>query len=108
MRGRRLKTNDNDTVTTADTLRLWSAYLRSYSPCGFAGTQTLDNIAAQLKELTKAINAFVKREECHASMGDHCSQLKELRSGFEENKSAIRQIINELKRHHGIDITYNG
>ena len=67
-----------------------------------------DNIATQLKELTKAINAFVKREECHASMGDHCSQLKELRSGFEENKSAIRQIINELKRHHGIDITYNG
>lgn len=67
-----------------------------------------DNIAAQLKELTKAINAYVRREDCNASMGDHCSQLKELRSGFEENKSAIRQIINELKRHHGIDITYNG
>ena len=67
-----------------------------------------DNIATQLKELTKAINAFVKREECHASMGEHCLQLRELRSGFEENKSAIRQIINELKRHHGIDITYNG
>lgn len=67
-----------------------------------------DNIATQLKELTKAINAFVKREECHASMGDHCSQLKELREGFEENKSAIRQIKTELKRHHGIDIIYNG
>lgn len=67
-----------------------------------------DNIAAQLKELTKAINAFVRMEDCNASMGDHCSQLKELRNGFEENKSAIRQIINELKRHHGIDITYNG
>lgn len=67
-----------------------------------------DNIATQLKELTKAINAFVKREECHASMGEHCSQLRELREGFEENKSAIRQIKVELKRHHGIDIIYNG
>jgi uncharacterized coiled-coil DUF342 family protein len=66
-----------------------------------------DNIATQLKELTKAINAFVKREECNASMGEHCSQLRKLRDGFEENKTAIRQILNELKRHHGIDITYN-
>lgn len=28
-----------------------------------------DNIATQLKELTKAINAFVRREECNTSMG---------------------------------------
>lgn len=67
-----------------------------------------DNIATQLKELTKAIDAFVKREECNASMGEHCSQLRALREGFEENKSAIRQIKTELKRHHGIDIIYNG
>lgn len=67
-----------------------------------------DNIATQLKELTKAINAFVKREECHASMGEHCSQLRKLSEGFEENKSAIRQIKTELKRHHGIDIIYKG
>lgn len=67
-----------------------------------------DNIATQLKELTNAINAFVKREECHASMGDHCSQLKELRGGFEENKSAIRQLILSIKQLHGVDIEYNG
>lgn len=65
-----------------------------------------DNIAAQLKELTKAINAFVKRDECTASMGDHCTQLSELRNGFEENKSAIRQIILALKQLHGVEIEY--
>lgn len=67
-----------------------------------------DNIATRLKELTKAINAFVKREECHAPMGEHCPQLRKLSEGVEENKSAIRQIKTELKRHHGIDIIYNG
>lgn len=65
-----------------------------------------DNIAAQLKELTKAINAFVRREDCNASMGDHCSQITELREGFAENKSAIRQIILALKQLHGVDIEY--
>ena len=67
-----------------------------------------DNIAEQLKSLTKVINEFVRRDDCNSSMGVHCEQLRELRDGFEENKSAIRQIINELKRQHGIDITYNG
>ena len=68
----------------------------------------LDNIATQHKELTKAINAFVKREEWHASMGERCLQLSKLSEGVEEDKSAIRQIKTELKRHHGIDIIYNG
>ena len=63
-----------------------------------------DNIATQLKELTKAINAFVRREECNTSMGEHC----ELREGFEENKSAIRQIILTMRQLHGVDIEYNG
>lgn len=65
-----------------------------------------DNIANQLKELTKAINAFVRREDCNASMGDHCSQLASLREGFEENKSAIRQICLAIKQLHGVDIEY--
>jgi hypothetical protein len=65
-----------------------------------------DNIANQLKELTKAINAFVRREDCNTSMGEHCAQLRELRDGFEENKSAIRQILLSLKQHHGVDIDY--
>ena len=67
-----------------------------------------DTIAEQLQSLTKVISEFVRRDDCNSSMGEHCAQLHELREGFEENKSAIRQIINELKRHHGIDITYNG
>lgn len=67
-----------------------------------------DSIATQLKELTKAINAFVKREECNTSMGEHCSQLRKLQEGFEENKSAIRQIILTIKQLHGVDIEYNG
>ena len=82
--------------------------------CGLTGLvitlllKRMDNITAQLHEMTKAINAFVRREDCTASMGDHCTQLSDLRKGFEENKSAIRQISNELKRHHGIEIIYNG
>lgn len=67
-----------------------------------------DAIANQLKELTAAINAFVKRDECNTSMGEHCEQITTLKQGFEENKSAIRQIISSLKQHHGIDIIYKG
>lgn len=67
-----------------------------------------DNITSQLKELTRAINAFVRHEECNASMGEHCAQLATLRSGFEENKSAIRQIMLTMKQQHGVDIEYNG
>lgn len=67
-----------------------------------------DNIAAQLKELTKAINAFVRREDCNVSMGNHCDQLAELRNGFEENKSAIVQMVIAFKQLHGVDIKYNG
>lgn len=80
--------------------------------CGLTGLvitlllKRIDNITAQLHEMTKAINAFVKRDECTASMGDHCTQLSELRNGFEENKSAIRQIILALKQLHGVEIEY--
>jgi hypothetical protein len=39
-------------------------------------------------------------------MGKHCREIKELRDGFEENKTALRQIIAALKKHHGIEIVY--
>ena len=81
--------------------------------CGLTGLvitlllKRIDNITAQLHEMTKAINAFVRREDCTASMGDHCTQLSDLRKGFEENKSAIRQIMLALKQLHGVEIEYN-
>ena len=67
-----------------------------------------DTIAEQLKALTKVISEFVRRDDCNSSMGEHCAQLRELRAGFEENKSAIRQILLSVKQLHGVDIDYNG
>ena len=39
-------------------------------------------------------------------MGEHCKEISELREGFEENKSAIRQMILAFKQLHGVEIEY--
>lgn len=76
---------------------------------GFVVTITLFLLSLGIKALwsiAKTFRELVTRTECDAEMGKHCKEISELREGFEENKSAIRQIIGALKLHHGIDIIY--
>lgn len=76
---------------------------------GFVVTITLGLLALGIKALwniAKAFRELVTRTECDSEMGKHCREIKELRDGFEENKTALRQIIAALKKHHGIEIVY--
>lgn len=76
---------------------------------GFVVTITLFILSLGIKALwhiAKTFRELVTRPECDAAMGRHCKQIAELHNGFNENKTAIRQILLALKEHHGIDIQY--
>lgn len=76
---------------------------------GFVVTITLFLMSLGIKALwsiAKTFRELVTRTECNAEMGKHCQEMSDLRDGFEENRSAIRQIIGALKLHHGIEIIY--
>lgn len=60
-----------------------------------------------LWSIAKTFRELVTRGECDSAMGEHCKEMRDLRSGFEENKSAIRQIILALKQLHDVKIEYN-
>ena len=76
---------------------------------GFVVTITLFLLSLGIKALwsiAKTFRELITRTECNAEMGKHCQEINALRAGFEENKSAIRQIILALKQLHGVDISY--
>lgn len=65
------------------------------------GIKALWSIAKTFKEL-------VTRPECDKAMGEQCRDIERLQKGFEENKSALRQIILIMKEKHGTEIEYEG
>jgi hypothetical protein len=65
------------------------------------GIKALWSIARTFREL-------VTKAECANEMGKHCKDIAALRKGFEENKSAIRQICLAFKQLHNVDIDYGG
>lgn len=76
---------------------------------GFVITITLSLLTMGIKALwsiAKTFRELVTKNECNSAMGKHCLEISELREGFEENKSAIRQIILALKQLHGVSIDY--
>lgn len=76
---------------------------------GFVVTITLFLLSLGIKALwsiAKTFRELVTRTECSSAMGEHCKEISELRNGFEENKSAIRQMILAFKQLHGVDIEY--
>lgn len=76
---------------------------------GFVVTITLALLTMGIKALwsiAKTFRELVTKSECNSAMGKHCREISELREGFEENKSALRQIILAMKQLHGVDIEY--
>jgi hypothetical protein len=76
---------------------------------GFVVTVTLFLLTMGIKALwsiAKTFRELVTKSECNSAMGKHCLEISALHAGFEENKSAIRQIILALKQLHGVDIEY--
>jgi hypothetical protein len=72
-------------------------------------TATLALLGLGIKALwsiAKTFRELVTRGECDSAMGEHCKEIRALRSGFEENKSAIRQIALALKQLHNVEIEY--
>lgn len=59
-----------------------------------------------LWSIAKTFRELVTRNECDVAMGRHCKDISRLQKGFEENKSAIRQICLTLKQLHNVDIDY--
>lgn len=81
----------------------------SIAIAGFVVTITLFLLSMGIKALwsiAKTFRELVTKNECNSAMGKHCLEISELRDGFEENKSAIRQIILALKQLHGVEIEY--
>ena len=77
---------------------------------GFVVTITLFLLSLGIKALwsiAKTFRELVTKNECNSAMGKHCMEISELRNGFEENKSAIRQINLAMKQLHGVEIEYN-
>lgn len=83
----------------------------SIAIAGFVVTITLGLFGLGIKALWSIANTFrelVTKNECASEMGKHCKDIETLRNGFEENKTAIRQILSVLKRLHGESIEYKG
>lgn len=81
----------------------------SIAIAGFVVTITLFLLSMGINALwsiAKTFRELVTKNECNNAMGKHCLEISELREGFEENKSAIRQIILAMKQLHGVDIEY--
>jgi hypothetical protein len=77
---------------------------------GIVVTATLGMLALGIKALWSIAQTFrelVTRSECDSAMGEHCKDIGKLRKGFEDNKTAIRQIILAIKQLHDVDIHYN-
>jgi hypothetical protein len=78
---------------------------------GFVVTIALGFLGLGIKalwDIAKAFRELVTKQECHNAMGEHCKDIALLQKGFEENKSALRQIIMAIKEKHGLDIKYEG
>ncbi len=78
---------------------------------GFVVTISLAFLGLGIKALwaiAKTFRELVTKQECNNAMGEHCKDIKELKRGFEENKSALRQIIMAMKEKHGTEIKYEG
>lgn len=76
---------------------------------GFVVTITIALFGLGIKALwsiAKTFRELVTKNECDVAMGRHCEDISKLRKGFEENKSAIRQISLALKQLHNVDIDY--
>jgi hypothetical protein len=65
-------------------------------------------IAYELRGIHKDMKFFVLKDNCNLSMGKHCQEIENLKKGFEENKSAINQMVLSFKREHDIEIKYEG
>lgn len=65
-------------------------------------------IAYELRGIRKDMKFFVLKDNCNLSMGKHCQEIENLKKGFEENKSAINQMVLSFKREHDIEIKYEG
>ena len=56
--------------------------------------------------IAKTFKEFVPRNDCNNAMGEHCKEINILQKGFNNNRTAIRQIILAIKQLHGVDIHY--
>lgn len=77
----------------------------------FVVTTTLSMLGLGIKALwsiAKTFKQLVTRPECDKAMGEQCKDIAALQKGFEENKTAIRQIILALKQLHNVEIEYKG
>lgn len=78
---------------------------------GFVVTATLALLTLGVKaiwSIAKTFRELVTKKECDSAMGKHCNEIANLKKGFEENKSAIRQIALAFKQLHDVDIEYKG
>lgn len=78
---------------------------------GFIVTITIALFGLGIKALWSIARTFrelVTRNECNIAMGRHCTDIQNLKVGFEENKSAIQQICLILRQKHNVDIKYKG
>lgn len=83
----------------------------SIAIAGFIVTITLALFGAGISALwsiAKTFRELVTRTECDSAMGEHCKEIAVLKKGFEENKSAIWQMVLAFKQLHNVDIEYKG
>ena len=76
---------------------------------GFVVTIVITMFGLGIKALwsiAKTFRELVTKNECATEMGRHCKEIQELRKGFNENKSALKQICLALKQLHAVDIDY--
>jgi membrane protein insertase Oxa1/YidC/SpoIIIJ len=74
-------------------------------------TTTLSMLGMGIKALwsiAKTFKQLVTQPECDKAMGEQCKDIASLKKGFEENKSAIRQMILAFKQLHNVNIEYKG
>ena len=76
---------------------------------GFVVTITLTLLGLGVKaiwDISKTFRELVTKHECNQEMGKHCKQIERLELGFEENKSAISQMVLAFKQALNINIKY--
>ena len=76
---------------------------------GFVVTITITLLGLGIKalwDIAKTFRELVTKHECNQEMGKHCDQIKRLERGFEENKSAISQMVLAFWQLHKIKINY--
>lgn len=78
---------------------------------GFVVTTTLAFLSMGVKALwsiAKTFRELVTKTECVNAMGEQCREIANLKKGFAENKSAIRQMALAFKQLHNVNIEYKG